>query len=239
VLRRAFDGADAAYLMIPMDIAALDYTAMQLSHARAMADALKGSSVKHVVTLSSIGAHLPEGAGVVQGLEKMEKIMNSLPDIHVRHLRASYFMENTMMQAQTVKFMGVMSSPVSGDIKIPMVATKDIASVGLRRLLDLSFSGKSHEYILGKRDVSYNEIAPLFGAAIGNPGLQYHTAGPDEAINAMMMMGMSASVASKLVEFVKTINEGKVLGDVIRTPENTTPTGIEEFVPVFKAIFEN
>jgi uncharacterized protein YbjT (DUF2867 family) len=238
-LKRAFDGADAAYLMIPMDPAASDYTAMQVSHAQAMADGLKGSSIKHVATLSSVGAHLPQGAGVVQGLERMEKILNALPEINVRHMRASYFIENTMMQAQTVKFMGVMATPVNGDLKIPMVATKDIAAVGLKRLLDLTFSGKSHEYILGKRDVCYDEIAPLYGVAIGMPDLKYRTVSSEEAKNAMMMMGMSANVAEKMVEFINTMNEGRILGDVLRTPENSTPTGIEEFVPLFKAIYEN
>ena len=238
LLKRAFDGADAAYLMIPFDMGTPNYTAMQLTHVNAMAAALKGSSIKYIVTLSSVGAHLEEGAGVVQGLEKMEKIFNAISGINIRHLRASYFMENTLAQVGTIKFMGVMATPVLGDLKIPMVATADIAAVGLKRLLELNFSGSTFEYVLGPNDVSYNEIASLFGSAIGMPELKYVAVPYEDAVNAMMGMGMGASVSQKLVEFVKAMNEGKVLSGNIRTPENTTTTTIEEFTQVFRMVFE-
>ena len=239
LLKRAFNGADAAYLMVPFDMGTADYTAMQVSHVNAMTEALKGSSVRFLVTLSSIGAHLSEGAGVVQGLERMEKSLNALPGLNIRHLRAGYFMENTLAQAGTIKFMGVMSTPVIGNLKVPMVATKDIASVGLKRLTDLDFTGKSHEYILGHRDVSYDELAGIFGKVIGNPDLKYVTAGYEDAVNAMTGMGLGVSVSRKLVEFVKAMNEGLVLADAHRTPENTTPTSIEEFALVFKMVYES
>jgi uncharacterized protein YbjT (DUF2867 family) len=239
LLRRAFDGADAAYLMVPFDMGAADYTAMQVSHVTAMTEALKGSSVKYLVTLSSIGAHLPEGAGVVQGLEKMEKSLNTLSHVNIRHLRASYFMENTLAQVGTIKFMGVMASPVLGDMKLPMVTTGDIAAVALRRLLALDFTGSSFEYILGQRDVSYNEIAEIYGQAIDMPELKYVTADYEQAANAMIGMGLGASVSHKLVEFVKSVNEGRVLSDVVRTPENTTPTSVEEFAHVFKMVYDS
>ena len=158
--------------------------------------------------------------------------------MNIRHLRASYFMENTLAQAGTIKFMGAMASPVLGDLKVPMVATKDIAAVGLKRLLDLGFHGSSYEYILGQRDVSYNEIAQIYGNLIGIPDLKYITAGYEQAVQAMMGMGLGASVSNKLVEFVKSVNEGLVLNDAVRTPENTTPTSIEEFGQVFKMVYE-
>lgn len=238
-LKKAFDGAEAAYVMIPFDMATPDYTGMQVTNARAIGEALTGSTVKFAVTLSSVGAHLTEGAGVVQGLERMEKIMNAIPGLNVRHLRATYFMENTMAQVQTIKFMGVMASPVLGDLKVAMVTTGDIAGVALKRLLALDFTGKSHEYILGQRDITYNEIALIFGEAIGISDLKYNAVGYDDAKNAMTMMGMGHSVATRLVEFVKAMNEGKVMGEAVRTPENTTPTSIEQFAQIFKDVYEN
>ncbi len=238
-LRKAFEGAEAVYVMIPFDMATSDYTAMQVENATAIGAALTGSSVKYAVTLSSVGAHLTEGAGVVQGLERMEKIMNAIPNLNVRHLRASYFMENTMAQVQTIKFMGAMASPVLGDLKVPMVTTGDIAAVALKRLIALDFTGKTHEYILGQRDVTYNEVARILGEAIGMPDLKYNAVSYDDAKNAMTMMGMGQSVASRLVEFVKAMNEGKVMGEAVRTPENTTPTSIEQFAHIFKFVYES
>jgi len=238
-LKRAFEGADALYAMIPFDYSASDYTAMQESHVKAIAEALKGSTIKYVVTLSSVGAHLTSGGGVVQGLHTMEQLFNTLAGVNVLHLRPTYFLENVLGMIGMIKMMGILGTPMKGDLKLPMVATKDIAAVGLKHLLALDFSGKSHEYILGARDYSYNEIVQIFGKAIGKPDLNYVQFPYQDAKMGMMQMGMGESVSEKLVEFVKGINEGRVQEDFKRTPGNTTPTTAEEFAHVFKTVYEN
>jgi uncharacterized protein YbjT (DUF2867 family) len=238
-LKKAFEGADALYTMIPFDYSASDYTAMQESHVKAIAGALEDSTIKYVVTLSSVGAHLTSGGGLVQGLHTMEQRFNALEGINVLHLRATYFLENVLGMIGMIKMMGILGTPVKSDLKIPMVATKDIAAVGLKHLLALDFSGKSHEYILGARDYSYNEIVQIYGKAIGNPDLKYVEFPYENAKMAMMQMGMGQSVSERMMEFVKGLNEGRIQEDLKRTPENTTPTTAEEFAHVFKMIYEN
>jgi uncharacterized protein YbjT (DUF2867 family) len=238
VVKNAFAGADAAYVMIPFDAAAPDYTASQVKHAVSIAEGLKITGVKHIVMLSSVGAHLTEGAGVVQGLQKAEAIFSAIDGLNTMYLRAGYFMENTLMQVGAIKFMGAMATPVLADLKIPMVATRDIAAVALGYLSDLNFTGKNVDYVLGQRDVSYNEIAGIFGTAIGKPDLKYHAGSYDEGKQAMLQMGMGESVVNKLIEFIKSMNEGLVLGDCKRTTANTTPTSIEDFSKIFKAVFD-
>jgi uncharacterized protein YbjT (DUF2867 family) len=237
LLTRAFTDADAVYAMIPFDAGAPDYTASQVQHATAIAGALRNAKVPNAVLLSSVGAHLPEGAGVVQGLQKTEVLFNTIENLNAMYLRAGYFMENTLSQVGAIKYMGIMASPVLGDLKIPMVATADIAVVALRYLLSLDFKGKQHDYILGQRDVTYNEVAAVYGEAIGKPDLKYQTVSYEDARNSMMQMGMGASVTDKLNEFVKAMNEGRALGDAKRTPANSTPTSIEDFAVTFKAVF--
>ncbi len=223
--------------MIPFDAAAPDYTASQVMHATSIAEGLKAAGVRHVVLLSSVGAHLLQGAGVVQGLQKAEAIFNTIDGLNAIYLRAGYFMENTLMQVGAIKFTGAMSTPVRGDLKIPMTATADIATVALRYLLDLSFSGKNIDYVLGQRDVSYNEIAGIFGRAIGKNDLQYHAGTYEEGKQAMLGMGMGASIVDKLIEFIRGMNEGQVFGEVKRTPANTTPTSIEDFSAFFNMVY--
>lgn len=238
-LKKVFEGADALYTLIPFDAAAEDYTAMQELNARSIFEAIKGSTIKHVVTLSSVGAHLSSGAGVVQGLHYMEQLFNTLDGVNVLHLRPTYFMENTLGMIGMIKMMGIIGTPMKGDLKIPMVATKDIAVVGLKHLLALDFTGKSHEYILGAGDYSYNEVAQIYGKAIGKPDLAYVQFPYEDAKMAMIQMGMGESVSGKLIEFVKSMNEGRIQEDLKRTPENTTPTTVEEFAHVFKMVYEN
>jgi uncharacterized protein YbjT (DUF2867 family) len=238
-LFRVFAGADALYALIPFDASAPDYTKMQLQHVNAIAKALKGSTIKNVVTLSSVGAHLQSEGGVVQGLHTMEEIFNTIPNINILHLRASYFLENGLSMAGMVKQMGIMGSSVRADLKVPMVATKDIAATALKHLLALDFSGKIHQYVLGNREYTYADLAAIYGRAIGKPDLKYVQFPYADAKKAMMQMGMGESVVDKLNEFVKSMNEGKILAHARRTPSNTTPTTAEEFAQVFKNVYEH
>ena len=238
-LKKAFDGADALYTLVAIDPQASDFYATQVAQVSAVAEALKTSTIKNVVALSSVGAHLSSGAGVVQGLQKMEELFNEIPGINMLYLRAGYFLENGLGIAGMVKMMGILGTPVRGDLKIPMVATKDIAAVALKHLLALDFTGKSHEYVLGARDYTYEEIASIYGNAIGNPGLRYVQFPYADAKQAMMMMGMGGNFTDRMIEFTKAMNEGLVQGEHQRTAENTTPTTAEEFAEVFRDVYEN
>jgi uncharacterized protein YbjT (DUF2867 family) len=122
---------------------------------------------------------------------------------------------------------------------MPMVATADIATAALTNLTTLDFSGKSHKYVLGSRDYTYHEIASLFGTAIGKPDLKYVQFSYEDAKKGMMGAGMSESAATRMNEFVKAANEGRVLDEVKRDASNTTPLTAEYFAQVFKAVYEN
>lgn len=238
-LNNVFMGADAVYVVLPIDMQAVDYTATQVAHATAIKNAVVNQGIKFVVTLSSVGAHLDKGTGVILGLHKLEELFNEIPNINVRHLRATYFMENTLTQIQAIKNKGAMAGPENGHQKFALVAAKDISQVAYNNLHALDFKGKSVQYVLGERDLSYNEIAEVYGRAIGNPNLKYYQVGKDDFFSTMTQMGASRNAASKFYEFTQLINQGKVPGFYSRTKENSTPTSIEEFAnSVFKSAFE-
>lgn len=232
-LKKAFSGCDAAYVLLPIDGQAEDYTATQVAHATAIRNAVQDARIKHVVTLSSVGAHLDRGNGVVLGLHKMEELFNAIAGLPVKHLRAAYFMENTLRQIPVIKQKGIMAGPEDGTAKFAMVAAKDITALALKYLLSLDFSGKSVEYVLGQRDISYHEIASIYGRAIGQPGLKYIQLSKDEFFSGMLSMGMGESAVENFYEFTRLINEGRVAGFYTRTPQNTTQTSVEDFAQTF------
>ena len=238
LLARAFRGADAAYLMVPPDNQAADFTASQVGHATAMAEAARTSRLPRAVTLSSVGAHLTEGAGVVQGLQRMEAALNAVEGLALLHLRPSYFLENTLGQAGAVVHTGAMASPVRADLAVPMIATRDIAAYALRRLLALDFSGRGVQYLLGAGEYTYTQIASVFGQAIGRPDLAYHQAPYEQFRQVMVGMGFGESMVDRMNEFVKAMNEGRVLSAQVRDAGSTTPTTLEDFAPVFRSVFE-
>jgi uncharacterized protein YbjT (DUF2867 family) len=238
LLTRAFEGAQAAYLLVPIDPQAPDYTAAQLAHATAMATAAGNARLPRAVTLSSVGAHLTEGAGVVQGLQRTEAALDAVPGLALLHLRPTYFLENTLAQVGAVLHTGCMASAVRADLPVPMIATRDIAAYALKRLLALDFTGRSAQYLLGAAEYTYSQVASVLGKAIGRPDLQYHAASYAEAKAAMLGMGLGESMVDRMNGFVKAMNEGRVLSAHRRDVESTTPTTLEQFAPVFRAVYE-
>ena len=93
-LAEAFRGADAVYTLIPVDARADDFHAAQAQVGTAIVKALAEAGVKHVVALSSIGAELPSGTGVLAALHAQEERLRSLTGANVLLLRPGSFFEN-------------------------------------------------------------------------------------------------------------------------------------------------
>lgn len=236
-LTKAFTGATAAYVLIPPEWTAPDFYAYQQKMADAIVTAVKNSGVKNVVSLSSIGTHIEEFSGVVYGLRYLEQKLNGIENLNALHLRPTYFMENTFSQVPVIKQNGIMGSPVKGDLTMTVIATQDIAAYAAKRLLAMDFKGKGIQYLLGQREVTYNEIAKVFGKAIGKPDLAYVEFPYEGLKQALLGMGASESFADSMNTFVQKLNEGKVAADAKRTPESTTPTTIEEFAKTFAHVY--
>src|SRR6266496_5354784 len=62
-LKKAFAGADAVYTMCPTEIIAIKLKDFYEQLGKNYAEAIAVNNIKHVVNLSSIGAHLSEGTG--------------------------------------------------------------------------------------------------------------------------------------------------------------------------------
>ncbi len=236
LLKKAFEGATAVYAMLPFDMQAEDYTAFQQKHSSAIAEAMEACKVKYVVSLSSQGAHLESGSGVVLGLHKMEQLFDRIEGLNTLHLRPSYFMENTLAMVGLIKEAGIMGSPIKGDLSMPVIATKDIANHAAKRLLALDFKGHNFQDLLGARNVTYSEIAKVYGASIDKPDLNYVEFPYEDFKSAFMGMGASESVADNMNEFIERVNTGEVFISQ-RNIENTTSTTIEEFALTFSYVY--
>lgn len=234
----AFTGARAVYAMIPPDPTAPDFRAYQNRIGEALATAIKNSGAKFVVNLSSVGAQHAKGVGPVNGLHDQEQCLNKLNGVNVLHLRPAYFMENLLWQAHLIKQMGMMGGPINGEVKFGMIATHDIAAYAADHLLKLDFTGKSFQELQGQRDVSYEEVARVLGKAIGRPDLKYVKFSPEDSVKGMTAMGLSPDVARSYVELAQAITSGHCRFTTPRSAQNTTPTSIEEFASMFRAVYE-
>jgi len=238
-LTRAFTGATAAFALIPPDPGAANFRAYQNRIAEAYATALGKAGVTHLVNLSSLGAHLPSGTGPIAGLHDAEQIFNRLEGVHIVHLRPTYFMENHLYGIGMIKGMGIYGSPMRSDVRLPQIATRDVAAEAARLLAEPSFAGHTTRELLGAADLNMVEVTRTLGHAIAKPDLAYVQFPYAEARKAMLGMGMSESVADAMVEMNRAFNEDAIKPSAPRSPANTTPTTLEEFArtvfaPAFK-----
>jgi uncharacterized protein YbjT (DUF2867 family) len=237
---RAFAGSDAAFCVNTPNMQSKDVRKDQKTISDNFFHAAKTNHLKNVLLLSSLGANLRNGAGIVDGLGYMEDLFLKLEGSNVLNLRPTYFMENTFGLLSTIKQMGIAGTPMLGDIRFPMVATKDIAAVAAKHLLELSFKGNVIEYVLGPKEYSYNEITKIVGKKIGMPDLKYTQFPYDQAVSGMVSSGYcSEDAAKQMVSLAKGFNEGKIKSTQPRSTKNTTPTTYEEFSEVFAMAYEH
>ncbi len=229
-LSKAMQGAEAAYVLIPPNVATNDVRGFQDRMSDAIAKAVQETSgLKHVVALSSIGADKPSGTGPVVGLYTLEQKLNRFSDANVLYLRAGYFMENTLPQVAAIRTMGSMAGPVRPDLKLPVIATQDIGGAAADALMRRDFRGKQTKELQGQRDLSYIEMAAIIGKAIGKPSLGYVQATEQQLRPAMEQMGMSPNFVGLLLEMAGALNSGYMKALEPRSAGNTTPTSFEKF----------
>jgi len=225
-LTKAFEGARAAYLMLPPAKSREE----QERDSDGVAQAVKESGLRYAVHLSSYGAQVAEGAGPVSGLHSSEQKLNAIRGVNVLHLRAAYFMENNLAAIGMIRGMGVIGNALLPDLKIPIVATRDVGIYAAQRLTELDFSGKQTRELLGERDLSMTEATAVMARGIGKPDLRYEQFPYDQVQDALTQLGVPPKGAAMYIEMYKAINAGVLVPLEPRSLENTTPTSIEQFV---------
>jgi hypothetical protein len=125
---------------------------------------------------------------------------------------------------------GVLAGPLRGDLRVAMIATRDIGDWAAEQLLRLGFIGKQARELLGQRDLTCREVASVIGKAIGKPGLTYTLLPPQQIKPTLLQLGMSSSMADLLLEMSEALNSGYMAPLEQRSAQNTTPTTIETFV---------
>jgi uncharacterized protein YbjT (DUF2867 family) len=225
-LTKAFRGARAAYLLLPPITSRED----QERESDAIAKAVTESGLRYAVHLSSYGAHVPEGTGPVTGLHSSEQKLNAVGGLNVLHLRAAYFMENNLTAISMIQEMGIFGHALLPDLKLPMIATRDVGDYAAQRLLDLDFSGKQTRELLGERGLSMAEATTIIARGVGKPDLRYVQFPYDQVQQVLEQMGMPPKKAAVYIEMFKAINAGVLAAQEPRSRENTTPTSFEKFV---------
>ena len=226
----AFKNADVVYTMIPPIWQTSNFRASQDEVATNYANAIRENGVKYVVNLSSIGAHVGSGVGPVDGVAFLERLLNDIPGLNVRHLRPSFFYYNFMSQIGLIKSAGIMGGNY-GNGELFLVHTNDIAKAALEELLSLNFDGSSVWYIIGD-ERSGKEIAAVLGKAIGKD-LNWVEFTDEQQKQGLLQAGLPETHAESYTTMGKALREGVMQADAAKNKPAFASTRLEDFAKEF------
>ena len=152
-LEAFFEGAVAALVLLPENVADPDFVEHRRVMSAAIRDALRGSRIGHVVALSFLGAALEDAPGPAGGLHGFERDLAEL-DTDVLVLRSAGYMDYLLAALPMIEAEKVNGSAIGADARFPMVATRDVAREAADRLRRRDFSGHEVQLLLGPQDIT-------------------------------------------------------------------------------------
>lgn len=239
-LNQAFAGADAVYTMVPPKYDTADLKGHIASVGKNYSEAIKANNVKYVVNLSSVGAHLPDGVGPVSGLYRVEQALNELKNTNIKHLRPVYFYTNFLGNTGMVKTMNIIGGNFGGaDFKMLLTHPGDVAEVAFEELSKLDFTGHTVRYIASD-ERSTEDIAKVFGEAVGMPQLPWVTFTDEQAYGGMMQAGLPENAAKNFAEMGHAMHDGSMFEDYWKHhPGKLGKTKLEDFAKTFAAVYNS
>ena len=207
-LAAAFAGADAAFVLLVPSMQAADVLGESRTTAQSIAAALRQARVPHVVALSSAGADLAEGNGIVRALHDFEQALADVaPSLTL--LRPGDFMENWAAMLPAAREAGVLPSA-----KVPLDAASETVSaldVGrtVAALLGEPRPGRRIVNLAGPQDYSPADAAAALTWLLGKPVMAVPSSRA-ETIAALEATGASADYAAKLADLSDAVNAGRV-----------------------------
>ena len=120
-------------------------------------------------------------------------------------IRPHFFMQNTMMAAQTVKSDGVVYMPFK-DGKVGMIDVRDIVDVAVKVLTEDGHEGKTYD-LTGPESISFHDVAARLSEALGKQ-VDYVNVPLEAAREGMIGMGVPEWVADAFGEYFTVFSEG-------------------------------
>jgi uncharacterized protein YbjT (DUF2867 family) len=228
VVTRAFAGADSVFWLVPPDPRAQSVEAAYVDFSRPACEAFKTQGVRRVVGVSAFGrgSAVAGKAGNVTASLAMDDLIAST-GVSYRALTMPTFMDNLLRQVELIKNQGVFAVPMSGDLKQPTCATRDIATVAASLLLDHSWSGVASRPVLGPEDLSFNEMAQIMSEVLGKP-VRFQQMASSAMKARLLESGMSEAMTQGYLDMCAAYDQGLTTAEP-RTAESSTPTSFRQW----------
>lgn len=238
-LQSAFQGADLVYCMEPPPNffdENLDNEAFHIQIAQNYAQAIEMAKVKKLIHLSSIGAHRPDGTGMLCYHYQVEQVLDALPsDVSITFMRPVGFYYNLLSFIPAIKATGAIFANYGGDQKEPWVSPMDIAAA-ISQEIKRATTGRKIRYVASD-EISGNEIARILGAAIDMAELKWQRISDAQQLKKMLDIGFNPAIAKGLVEMNASRGNGVLYEDYYQKQPALGHVKMTDFAKEFAAAF--
>jgi uncharacterized protein YbjT (DUF2867 family) len=236
VLEKAVAAADALFWVTPPNQASTDPIGAARHFADEGATVIRNHPELHVVQLSSIGAHRPDGTGPIVGLHMTEERFRQVGK-NVVSLRPNYFMENIFNSLPTIASDGAIYNTAPGSTTAPQIATRDIADIAAD-FLTSPRNGHRIVDIAGPDNFSFDEMAALLTRVVQKTIRVVNV--PGEALKqGLKQAGISEQMAELYLEMEEAFAAGlphEFLGDEKRVGKIKYEQFVREtFLPAYQS----
>lgn len=208
-LSTTFIGADAVYLMIPPNFKEFNSLEYYQRIARNYKEAIKKSNIKHIIFLSSWGAHLSEGTGTILGSHHAENILSELDNVAKIFIRPVSIFYNLLNYIEMIKSYGFIGSNLKGEDKIAWVHPQDIAKAISEELVLTNKNIMKIRYVVSDEKTAY-ETAKILGEAIDFPNLDWVYFSDLDVKKSFVSRGLPEQFSQDLVDINTSISSGKM-----------------------------
>ena len=198
-LDAAFSGVDKVFLITPPN-------PNQVIQTKNGIEAAKRTGSPFIVRLSA-GAvkEMPGALPPISGQHAETDPMLKASGLPYNIIRPHFFMQNTMMAAQTVASEGVVYMAFK-DGKVGMIDVRDVADVAVKVLTEDGHEGKTYT-LTGPASISFHDVAAALSKALGKQ-VNYVNVPGEAAREGMISMGLSEWFADAMGEYMTAFSEG-------------------------------
>lgn len=218
-VRKSTQGVDSLFWVDPTDFAAEDPNEVSAVIGANVAEAVTANGIARTVFQSSAGAEKRHGAGLIDGLARIEEQLDATGS-NVLYLRCGYFFTNLLMDVDSLRA-GVITTNRPG-VTMPWVDPRDIGDIVAARLLSTEWSGRQVAGVQGPADLTWAEVTSILEQATGKP-FRLVPVSDDDVRSGLLSAGMSETAANGVVAMTTWMEDG-FKPEVPRSPLSTTPT---------------
>ncbi len=238
-LTTTFKGADMVYTMLPPANSYFNHDFDLMKYSRSVgnnySEAIQQAGVNRVIHLSSVGAHLEKGSGLILHHRAIEDILNKLSGVAITFMRPVGFYYNLYSFLPVIKNQGFIAANYGADENLVWVSPIDIAAA-IAKEIETPAVRRKIIYVASD-ELTGNETATVLGVAIGKPDLKWILLSNEQWQSGLEAAGMNPTIARGLIEMFAAQHSGLLMEDYYRNRPVLGNVKLKDFAKEFATVF--